>query len=63
MERPYLSQALRHQVAARADNLCEYCLVHEQETAFSCAVDHIISLKHGGTSDIENLVYACILEF
>jgi hypothetical protein len=60
MERPYLSQALRRQVAARADNLCEYCLVHEQETAFGCAVDHVISLKHGGTSDIGNLAYACV---
>lgn len=60
MERPYLNQALRRQVAVRADHLCEYCLVHEQETAFGCAVDHIISLKHGGTSDIENLAYACV---
>lgn len=60
MERPYLSQDLRRQVAARAHNLCEYCLIHETDTAFGCAVDHIISLKHGGTSEADNLAYACV---
>jgi 5-methylcytosine-specific restriction endonuclease McrA len=60
MDRPYLSQDLRHQVAARASNLCEYCLIHENDTAFGCAVDHIISLKHGGTSEADNLAYACV---
>lgn len=60
MDRPYLSQDLRRQVAARANNLCEYCLIHENDTAFGCAIDHIISLKHGGTSDIDNLAYACV---
>jgi 5-methylcytosine-specific restriction endonuclease McrA len=27
---------------------------------FSCQVDHIISLKHEGTSDPENLAYSCL---
>ncbi len=60
MERPYLSQELRRLVAARADRLCEYCLIHENDTAFGCAVDHIISLKHGGTTDADNLAHACV---
>jgi HNH endonuclease len=60
MERPYISQELRRLVTTRADHLCEYCLIHEKDTAFGCAVDHIISLKHGGSTDADNLAYACV---
>lgn len=60
MERPYINQDLRRLVANRSDRLCEYCLIHEQDTAFGCAVDHIISLKHGGGTTADNLAYACV---
>jgi len=60
MERPYIDRQLRRLVATRADHLCEYCLIHEQDTALGCAVDHIISLKHGGETNADNLAYACI---
>ena len=43
----------------RANQLCEYCLVHEDDTFFGCEVDHIISEKHGGASAEDNLAYAC----
>lgn len=49
----------RLSVAARADYLCEYCLIAEEDTYFGCEVDHIISVKHGGESEAENLAYAC----
>jgi hypothetical protein len=55
----YVSAALRRLVALRADFLCEYCLVHEDDTVFGCEVDHIISEKHGGATEAENLAYAC----
>lgn len=55
----YVSAALRRLVATRADFLCEYCLVHEDDTVFGCEVDHIISEKHGGATEAENLAYAC----
>lgn len=58
--RPYISQDLRRLVKERADRLCEYCLIHESDTALGCAVDHVISLKHGGTTDADNLAYACV---
>jgi hypothetical protein len=51
----YVSQELRRLVATRADRLCEYCLIHEDDTFFGCEVDHIISLKHGGPTEAENL--------
>ena len=55
----YISAELRRFVAERADHLCEYCLVHEQDRGFGCQVDHIISEKHGGLTEESNLAYAC----
>jgi hypothetical protein len=46
-------------VADRADYLCEYCLIAEDETFFGCQVDHIISIKHRGETKADNLAYAC----
>ncbi len=57
--RSYLSDDLRRLVAKRANSLCEYCLVHEDDTYFGCEVDHIISVKHGGSTTADNLAYAC----
>lgn len=55
----YVSAELRRMVETRADHLCEYCLIHEDDTVFGCQVDHIISEKHGGATDAENLSFAC----
>lgn len=55
----YINQEVRQLVAERADFLCEYCLISEVDTYFGCEVEHIISLKHGGSSGVENLAYAC----
>ncbi|MGE3536062.1 MAG: HNH endonuclease [Candidatus Tectimicrobiota bacterium] len=55
----YVGAALRRLVAARAAYLCEYCLLHEEDTFFGCEVDHIISEKHGGLTSADNLAYAC----
>ena len=55
----YVSAALRRVVIARADSPCEYCLIHEDDTVFGCEVDHVISTKHGGTAEADNLAYAC----
>lgn len=55
----YISDDLRHLVASRADYICEYCLIHEDDTFFGCQLDHIISLKHGGPTEPNNLAYAC----
>ncbi len=52
---------LRRLVAARANQLCEYCLLHEDDTYFGCEVDHVVSRKHGGLTEEDNLAYACAL--
>lgn len=55
----YINATLRRLVAIRADYLCEYCLIYENDTFFGCQVDHIISEKHGGQTETDNLAYAC----
>lgn len=55
----YISTEMRQLVATRADFICEYCLIAEEDTYFGCEVDHIISRKHGGSSEESNLAYAC----
>lgn len=55
----YVSSELRTLVATRAAYLCEYCLMAEEDTFLGCEVDHIISLKHGGKTEENNLAFAC----
>ncbi len=54
-----VSDALRRQVAERAYHVCEYCLIHEDDTFWGCQVDHVISRKHGGATEAANLAWAC----
>lgn len=56
----YISVKTRQLVAQRAEFRCEYCLIHEEDTFFGCEIDHIISKKHGGSNELENLAYACL---
>lgn len=59
MSSAYISAELRQQVAERAYFVCEYCLIHTEDTHFGCQIDHIISEKHGGLTEPDNLAYAC----
>ncbi len=42
-------------------HVCEYCLMHEDDTLWGCEVDHIVSRKHGGRTEPGNLAWACAL--
>jgi hypothetical protein len=55
-----ISEDLRRLVSRRAAALCEYCLIHADDTFFGCEVDHIISRKHGGLTEADNLALACL---
>ena len=55
----WVPEARRRQAAERAEAICEYCLIHEDDTHLGCEVDHIVSEKHGGQTMAENLAYAC----
>ena len=51
----YVSTDLRQLVESRASHLCEYCLIHQDDTYLGCQVDHVIAEKHGGPTTAENL--------
>ena len=55
----YVSENLRTQVALRAVGFCEYCRIAIEDTYFGGEIDHIISLKHRGQTEFENLALAC----
>ncbi|HKX32825.1 MAG TPA: HNH endonuclease [Blastocatellia bacterium] len=59
MTRPYLPNALRQAVFERVKGRCEYCLIHEDDRPEAHQVDHVIALKHGGQTIIQNLALAC----
>lgn len=50
----------RQIVASRANSICEYCLIAEEDAYFRFQIEHIISRKHGGSSELENLAFACV---
>jgi hypothetical protein len=56
----YVTAELRRLIVDRADSLCEYCLIAANDTYLGCQVDHIISEKHGGSTDADNLAFACV---
>lgn len=57
----YISENLRRQVEERANDICEYCFVPIEETYFGGEIDHIVGIKHGGETVLENLALACQL--
>ena len=56
-----IATALRWAVRERASGRCEYCGVHEGFTLVSHEIDHVIAVKHGGTTESENLALSCTL--
>lgn len=47
-------------MAGRAAHRCEYCPLHEDDSYSTHQIDHIVSRKHGGLSELDNLAYACL---
>jgi hypothetical protein len=56
----YISSDIREIVASRANFICEYCLLAEEDAYFKFQVEHIISRKHDGSSELNNLALACV---
>jgi hypothetical protein len=51
---------VRREVIRRAGNRCEYCLIHQDDAASRHQVDHVISEKHAGQTNLENLALSCL---
>lgn len=56
-----IPEKIRLAVAKRAGFRCEYCLIHEADLVVGAHIDHIISIKHGGSSMLQNLAYSCLV--
>jgi len=51
----------RTQVRERAEDACEYCHLHQDDSPLATLhVEHIIPRIHGGTDELDNLALACI---
>ena len=48
-------------VRLRASGRCEYCGLLETLGFFEHQIDHIIAVKHGGSSELSNLALSCTL--
>ena len=56
-----LTSQIRAQVRERAQNACEYCHLHQDDSPLATLhIEHIIPKIHGGSDDIDNLALACI---
>lgn len=55
----YIPENLRRLVAERAERRCGYCRIREEDSFLGFQVDHIISLKHDGPTELENLAWSC----
>ncbi len=57
--RKSITSSTKFYVAERANYKCEYCLIPEKLSFYKFQIEHIISLKHGGSNRKENLAYCC----
>jgi HNH endonuclease len=56
-----ISSELRSAVVVRASKCCEYCKSQDKYSPTAFTIDHILPESLDGTSDFENLAYACFL--
>jgi 5-methylcytosine-specific restriction endonuclease McrA len=55
------TRAARTLVIERAQERCEYCLRHQEDSPLArLQVEHIIPRKHRGSEETDNLAAACI---
>lgn len=55
----YIPEGWRLLVKQRANFRCEYCRLPESIAGFSFEMDHVISLRHGGETVLDNLANSC----
>jgi hypothetical protein len=61
MSKTYIPSVLRRLVYERANGCCEYCLIPDTFVLAMHQIDHIISEKHSGTTEANNLALSCAL--
>jgi hypothetical protein len=56
-----VSASLRQQIRDRSAGRCEYCRISEADVFFPHQPDHVIAIKHGGMTAVDNLAWSCFL--
>jgi HNH endonuclease len=56
-----ITKEQRKEVIIRASKCCEYCKSQDKYSPTAFTIDHIVPQSLDGTSDFENLAYACFL--
>ena len=56
-----MDAATRELVSVRAAGRCEYCHLPQDVDLLPFQIDHIVSIKHGGTTNADNLAFSCII--
>lgn len=54
-----MDESTRQKVRRRAGDRCEYCLITAEDALLPLQIEHITALKHGGSSELDNLALAC----
>ena len=54
-----MDDTLREFVRQRANHRCEYCQMPQEYDVLPFQIDHIIALKHRGSSEAANLALSC----
>jgi len=57
----YIPVRTKRLVAQRAGHACEYCHIPQKASFFTFQIEHIISRKHKGTNESENLAFSCAI--
>lgn len=55
----FIPIAMRRILRERAARRCEYCHAHETDCFLPHEPDHILSIKHGGSTTLDNLAWSC----
>jgi 5-methylcytosine-specific restriction endonuclease McrA len=55
-----IDASLRELVRLRARGSCEYCRISERFTLAEHEIDHVIAVKHGGRTVLENLALSIV---
>jgi hypothetical protein len=56
----HIPEYLRELVVQRASNRCEYCGLSQEGQEATFHIDHVIPMRSGGETAIENLALACV---
>jgi len=59
MSTTYIPANLRRLIYERAQGCCEYCFISDKVVFIAHQIDHIISEKHSGLTEANNLALSC----